>query len=418
MLTSLLVLVAVGVVVAYLQRRVGSDEAVRTARESAVLIGRGIIGPVLTEGAVRGEPDALAAVDRTVRERVLDDQIVRIKVWAEDGRIIYSDRRELVGQVFPLDADGRRLQPGEASAEISDLDGPDNVYEREFGRLLEVYYPLEVGGGTRVFVESYERYDGVAGDAGRIWRTLAPILVAALLLLWLAQAPVAWSMARRLRRGQTERELLLRHAVDASTAERQRIAADLHDGVVQRLAGTAYGLAATTERLRAADENEAAEALDESILTVRQSLRELRTLIVAIYPPILAAEGLEPALRDLIAPLSEKRIDAKIDMDANLRSSPEVEKLLFRGAQEALRNVLSHADAQTVVVSVSRDGERTTLTVDDDGRGIAGDDPRSPEDGHLGLALLAELASRMGGSVHVGPSPTGGTRMLLEVPRS
>jgi signal transduction histidine kinase len=146
-------------------------------------------------------------------------------------------------------------------------------------------------------------------------------------------------------------------------------------------------------------------------------MQELRSLIVEIHPPILANEGLAPALSDLVSPLAARNIVATLDVDAAIDPNPEIAKLLFRGAQEAIRNVLKHSGAQTVAVSVAESGGRVRLTVDDDGRGI---DPamraKREENGHVGLGLLRALTMDLGGSLDVTASKAGGTRLTLELP--
>ena len=113
--------------------------------------------------------------------------------------------------------------------------------------------------------------------------------------------PLVWRLDRRVRRAREERERLLRRAVEASDAERRRIAADLHDGVVQELAGASFALAAAAKRMPEAPAVSA--SLDRVAAGVRQSMRSLRSLLVEIYPPNLHTEGLTPALGDLLAPL-------------------------------------------------------------------------------------------------------------------
>ena len=106
-----------------------------------------------------------------------------------------------------------------------------------------------------------------------------------------------------------------------------------------------------------------------------------------------------------------------VEVPASLAASPTVERLIYRAAQEAVRNVVKHAEATTVSVRVSQDGGVTRLVVDDDGRG-----PDSSEmeerrrGGHVGLAILETLTGNLGGSVSVGRAPIGGTRLQVEVP--
>ena len=98
-------------------------------------------------------------------------------------------------------------------------------------------------------------------------------------------------------------------------------------------------------------------------------------------------------------------------------AAAETEQLLYRGAQEGLRNTLLHAGASTVVIAVEVDGGRACLTVDDDGRGVsARDRERARDDGHVGLDLLAALVADAHGTLKVAPRAPRGTRLRLEVP--
>ena len=109
-------------------------------------------------------------------------------------------------------------------------------------------------------------------------------------------------MARQLRKGQEEREQLLMRAIDASDAERRRIAGDLHDGVVQDLAGLSFSLAAASDRAAQRGAVESSEILDRAAASARRAVRQMRSLLVDIYPPNLHTVGLESALRDLLSP--------------------------------------------------------------------------------------------------------------------
>ena len=94
---------------------------------------------------------------------------------------------------------------------------------------------------------------------------------------------------------------MLQRAVDASADERRRIAGDLHDGVVQDLAGLSFGLSAAAERTAATGEEDAAAELRGGAEQTRQSVRAVRGLLVEIYPPRLRDAGLASALSDLVS---------------------------------------------------------------------------------------------------------------------
>jgi two-component system, NarL family, sensor kinase len=411
-LSGLVVVALLGVAAVFVFIRIGRSEAVADARDLTALAGRGIVAPALTPGLLRGDPAAVRAVDRVVRRHVLEGAVVRVKIWRGDGTIVYSDEPRLVGTRYPLGADERyAIRTGAVDAEVSDLSRPENRFERSQKKLLEVYLPIRAPGGRRVLYEEYLRYSSVAASANRVWHDFAPVLIGALVLLELVQVPLAYSLARRLRDRQREREQLLQQAVDASDTERRRIAADLHDGLVQDLAGISFDLAAEAEH-----GGTAAETLRRAAAATRACVRQLRTLLVQIYPPSLRDAGLEAALTDLLAPAATRGLRTSLHVDAGHLPS-ETEELLFRGAQEALRNVVTHSRASAVDVSVQRRNGSVELIVSDDGRGFDPEEAaRRRSGGHVGLDLLAALAQDAGGVLEVGPADSRGTSVRLEVP--
>jgi two-component system, NarL family, sensor kinase len=137
----------------------------------------------------------------------------------------------------------------------------------------------------------------------------------------------------------------------------------------------------------------------------------LRTLLVDIYPPDLHRTGLHAAVRDLVAPLGARGIDASVDVpDVSLPES--VETLLYRCAQESLRNVVLHSKASHVDVRVELEDGLARLTVADDGEGFE----LPAEEGHFGLRLLGDLARESGGRLDVRSSPGAGTKVRIEAP--
>ena len=414
-LAAVVLLAAVGLVV---QRRLATDDAIHGAEAMSELAGRGIVAPNLTDAALAGDPQALAALDAVVREHVLGGNVVRVKIWSPAGEILYSDERRLIGQRYVLgEDDAAVLRSGETEAEVSDLSAPENRFESGYDKLLEVYLPIRTTSGRTVLYESYEPFAGVAVDGRRVWLAFMPPLVGAVLLLWLTQAPLAWSMARRLKAGQSERERLLAGTIEAAERERRRIAGDLHDGVVQDLAGAAMSLAAARSAVRSAPPERTEAMLDEGVSTIRDSMRELRYLIVDISPPGLADGGLRVALNDLLGPLGDRGVRTRVAVDPGLELDTDAERLLYRGAQEGVRNALRHAGASEIAVTVGRQEGMVRLTVEDDGRGFSeGDRAAARGDGHLGLDLLSSLVSDARGALTVRSRPGEGTTLRLEVP--
>jgi signal transduction histidine kinase len=417
MVTSLGAIVVLAVAAVYLQQRIGERAAIRTARESAGLIARGIVEPVLTERSLTG-PDR-AALDRIIRTRVLDRSNVRVKIWNPNGTILYSDEPRLIGARFPLERDEIEvIATGGTVAGISDLSAPENRFENGNDRLLEVYRPVHVAPTGRVVLfEVYKRFDEASVSTLRVWRTSALALLGAVALIWLLQVPLALSLARRLRAGHEERERLLQRAVDASKIERGRIASDLHDGVVPQLAGTAYTLSAAARCAGSAPPAETASAMDESAGTVRDAIQQLRSLIVEIHPPHLESAGLAGVLEDLAAGVSSSGLEVDVEVEPGLHLQAESEQLLFRAAQEGLRNIVAHAQATRATLTVMPDAGGVVLLVADDGIGFttAGLAQRRAS-GHLGLELLAELAADAGGRLEMESQPGMGTTLRLRVP--
>ena len=405
-------LVAVGAT--FVLRRAGEHESVRDARQLTEAIGRSVIEPNLDEAVVRGDRAAFDRFDTLVRRDVIRDPVVRVKLWRRDGVIVYSDRRELVGARYILEDEERTaLASGRVDAGISDLDRPENRFERPHHKLLEVYMPVRTSSGEPLLFEAYLRYSDVAARGRRVWLTFAPALVAALLLLWLVQLPLALSLTRRLRREHGEREGLLLRALNASDVERRRIAGDLHDGVVQDLAGTSYRLAVAADGAETAPRGELADVLRRSAESTRQAMRQLRSLLIEIYPPNLREAGLGAALEDLVAGLSGRGIAATADVSQPVLSD-DAQRLVFRTAQEALRNVVDHAGAQSCSLTLRAAEDGVELLIRDDGRGF--DEALLHEReaaGHIGLRLLADRAQDAGGTLTVESTPGTGTTVRL-----
>jgi signal transduction histidine kinase len=416
--SALIVVLLVAVAETFILRRMGRNEAVRDARSATTLLGTEVVEPALEAGLLDGEPAAMDAVDEAVRRHVLSDQVMRVKLWEPSGRIVYSDEERLIGSVYPMRHEDRIAFGNQtAVAEITDLDRPENRFERSEEKVLEVYYPVHLPDGTPLMFETYMPYSSVAQSGNRVWLTFVAPLIGGLIFLELVQIPLAWSVTRKMARAQQERERLLKRAIDSSNLERLRIAADLHDGVVQDLAGISYSVRAMADRVADTAPADVTSSLRDDADLTKQAVRRLRTLLVEIYPPNLQRSGLRAALSDLTSPLSSLGMDVRLGLPESLELPASVEALLFRAAQESLRNVAKHSGAKEVRVDVEVVDGVARLSVSDDGRGFAmseGDPPR--REGHFGLDLLVDLANDSGGSFDIRSRPGDGTTVVLEVP--
>lgn len=414
--SGLLVSILLAVVIAALSRQAGTDQAEQSARQVAWLTATGIVEPQLTAAVLAGDPAALEQFNAVINDSVVQGSLVRVKLWNADGRIVYSNESRLIGQTFTLDEEERQaLEGGGTASEISDLSKPENQYERDFGTLLEVYTGITGPDGQPLLFEAYFLYDSVTEAGQAQWRTFAPTALGALLVLELVQVPFAWSLARRVQRQQQDAERLLRQAIDASDDERRRIAADLHDGVVQQLAGLTFTLDAA--RLGPPNPPRDRELLAEAAAQLRRTTGEMRSLLVDIYPPNLATEGLAAALSDLADTVERDGVQVELELaDADGLPLP-VSSVLFRAAQEILRYVVAHSRSRQVSVRLSRPAGRAILAIDDDGQGFEESAlPERRREGHVGLRSLGDLVRDSGGRLTVRSAPGQGTRVEVEVP--
>ena len=418
-LAGLAAVLLLGAVAYVLVGHVGRDQAIEDAKRIAGLVGTGIVAPGLTADPEHHPEQTRRTLDRLLGD-VVRDPLVRVKLWTEDGTIVYSDEPRLIGKTFGLGQEEvDALHNGTVEADLSDLNAPENRFERDQGQLLEVYFPITAPDGERLLFEAYTRYDAVTSTGRDIRLGIVPALLGALALLALLQIPLAARMARRIRDDYAGREALLRRAVDSSDRERRRIAADLHDGVVQEMAGTTYSLDALAAKQGI--DPASRDALREAAATTRGSIRELRTTLVEIYPASLdAAGGLENAIAGLLARLGGAGVEGELRFEADVAAiSLPSRELVYRVTQEALRNVEKHAQANEVSVLVEDCDRGVRVTVADDGVGFDPEAPRpqQQEEGHLGLSLISDLVADAGGTLEVSSHPGGGSRMIALVPR-
>ncbi|MDQ6846820.1 MAG: sensor histidine kinase [Candidatus Dormibacteraeota bacterium] len=397
-------------------------QAIQHAKDITQVEATGIVEPALSDSLLGRDPAAIGALDTIVRQRILDNDVVRVKLWTADGTVIYCDARQLIGRHFDLGtAELAALRRGAVDAGVSNLTDAENQYERSFGKLLQVYLTVHTPNGTPLLFETYQRYEAISQYQQSVWSSFLPVLIAGLGILFLVQIPLAVGMARRLRASLAERQVLLERVINASEQERRRIARDLHDGVVQRLAAVTFSLSALARRLTSGGGSRAPAAsapdVEHAAGETRAAMRDLRTLIVEIAPPNLHAEGIDNALRDLLEPLAAGGVAVSLDAPHDTALSAATTSLLFRVAQEALRNAGKHAGAAHVDVRLHNRGDHVSLEIDDDGRGFSTADLESRRrDGHVGLSLLRDLVADAGGSLRVVSEPQAGTRIAVEVP--
>ncbi len=416
LVTGLLALLMIAVGTFWLGSRAAAEQATYSARDKTELLAV-TVEPEVPEGLVDLDAGALDRFDQFARRRIVVDDIEHVKIWAADGTILYSDQTELIAEEYPLGDEKREVLAGApAQAEVSDLSARENRLETQTARLVEVYTRIRSPEGEWLLFETYFSENIINRRRNDLLSAFWPITFAAMGLVLLVATALLYALTRRLRRSAEERERLLEAAVEASEAERVRIARDLHDGVVQDLVGASFAMSALarTDALPESARHAAAEAGS----TIRSSLKSLRSLMVEIYPPDLRAEGLGAALQDLLAPAAAQGVAASATVEDAEPASDAAVGLVWRVAQEAVRNSLRHSGARTLGVAVNGEeragAKRLVLTVTDDGSGFDPSAPRSA--GHFGLRGLSGLVRDAGGRLDVQSSVGHGTTVHLEVP--
>jgi two-component system NarL family sensor kinase len=428
---ALLGMLAVGAGVILISGKIARDTALDDAENSATRLATYVLQPLLP-AALSGEPGQREALDRVVATRLTDGSLVLVIVWTADGEAIYSSSRGLEGERQPPSEELLRAINGEVASDIDDR--PElGLAGDESGPWLEVYAPLAID-DRRLAFEAYFSTDVIDRDVAVLRGQIIPLAVGAVAVLQLVQVPIVVSLGRRIRRHESERtELVARHLA-ASDRERRMIAADVHDGPVQDLAGVSYALGALRPSL---PETHRVTA-DRMITAVRTAVASLRRLMVDIYPPDLSGPGLSASLEDLAVPLRERGVTVHVSGGKLPEMSSAAAATLYRTAKEALANVVRHADADTVWISLQPDAvdhsPAVRLVVADDGVGLGAGrdtavdpptasiaDPATVEEtvrgnGHLGLRLVRDRVAEQGGTVRVENRAGGGTVLEAVVP--
>ncbi|MEV5571923.1 GAF domain-containing protein [Spirillospora sp. NPDC052269] len=286
----------------------------------------------------------------------------------------------IAGKVFE---EGAALRLADGAAVVREVGAPADL---EIGPLLVV--PLGVGAFARGALTVVNAPGAPTFSEG----------TQRLLEAFAGQAAVALELADRRR--DAERLALLE--------DRDRIARDLHDTVIQRLFATAMSLMAA---IKITQRREVAVRVQHAVDDLDATIRQIRSSIFA-----LQAEGDEDSLRGRVHTLVDAaaehlgfspsvRLDGHLDTDVD----EELGEQLLAVVREALSNVARHARATEVLVAVDAGGD-LTLRVEDDGVGI-------PEGGRRsGLRNMGERAEARGGSLSTRPRPGGGTVLIWRVP--
>jgi signal transduction histidine kinase len=322
-----------------------------------------------------------------------------LRVAAADGEGV----ADLVGDIIPSESKGSRVLARRKSERIDSLlEDPevDQVSARRAGGLTALVVPLIFHDKPIGVIYAFNK-DGpdprFTDDDLRLAEAFG------------TRAALAVHLSERV-----ARETL--HAIlEAEEAERSRIARELHDQTGSALSGVLLGLTAIDRATTLREARRASAALQK---TAKTTLENVGRLAFALRPSMLDDFGLAPALKALGAALEEQggpEVKLKVDHATAERLPARVETALYRITQEALTNVVKHANAKTVRITFARQEQSVVLTIDDDGCGFTR--AQVPGDG-FGLVGMRERTASVNGALDIESRPGTGTRLMVEIPIS
>lgn len=232
-------------------------------------------------------------------------------------------------------------------------------------------------------------------------------------LAWLAVAAAALSLvlswrSARVRALLEVRRRLVTESARADDRRNAELAEHLHDGPLQTLLAARLDLDEIRER-------NPDPALDRVRAALQETAAGLRSTVTELHPQVLAQLGLTPAVQELVRQFESRGVFT-VTADLEDVGHPQSQALLYRAARELLANVHKHARADTVHIGLRRHGERTVLTVTDDGRGFDADIvAQSVAEGHIGLASLQVRVEAAGGTMTINSRGGLGTTVTVSL---
>ena len=214
-------------------------------------------------------------------------------------------------------------------------------------------------------------------------------------------------------------QAISQRVVEIQETERRSLAAELHDRLGQDLATINLNLHLVKDQLSAGSRTKAGPRLDDSIALVERTVEVVRDVAGTLRPLVLDDYGLTVTLQshgEQFAARSGIRVSVEAPQPVP-RLRQDVEMALFRISQEALTNVLKHAQAGTVHLTLAVDAESVWLTIADDGCGFDAQPAMDHRARGLGLLIMQERLRAVGGSLRIESQPGAGTRVIARVRR-
>lgn len=239
------------------------------------------------------------------------------------------------------------------------------------------------------------------------------LLTGLLLLSWYRRSKLRQETAMKTELMQ-QQEQAIRAVMEAEENERQRIAKDLHDGVGQMMSAAKMNLSAFESELKF-DNEEQRHSFEKVINLVDESCREVRTVSHVMMPNALLKNNLGDAIREFTGKLNQKELRISVyteGLDERLDSN--IETMLYRVVQECVNNTIKHARASTLDISLIRDKDGISGTIEDNGKGFDAGNPEIMKG--IGMKNISSRIEYLKGTVDVDSAPGRGTVVGLHIP--
>ncbi len=211
-----------------------------------------------------------------------------------------------------------------------------------------------------------------------------------------------------------QQEMAVKAVIEAEENERQRIAKDLHDGVGQMMSAAKMNLSAFESEVKFANE-EQKQSLEKVIQLVDESCKEVRTVSHIMMPNALLKKNLAAAIRDFVDKLNNRILQAHVHTEGlDERMDSNIETVLYRVVQECVHNAIKHAGATTLDISLIRDKDGISGTIEDNGKGFDVADKENFEG--IGLKNITTRIEYLKGTVDFDSAPGRGTVVAFHVP--
>lgn len=387
----------------------------------------------------------LTELDRLLQETPLGKNIVSFKIWSPDGRIIYSPNKEIIGRYYESDEHFQMALSGQVSSEISNLDQPENEFEKQtWSQLIETYAPVMADNSGEVIAvsEFYQLPDNLKSQIKSAQAQSWMVVGIATLSMYFLLTGMIGRASNTIVSQQTQLNEKVLQLTDLLSKNKQlhlrvqraarrttslneqnlyRISSDLHDGPIQDIAVALLRIETIADACQgcqnqAIEEQNIPEHLDILQRSLETSLREIRSISAGLRLPELEELSTERVARRAVRDYKRKTgAVVKLIIEDIPREAPMPVKItIYRVLQEALFNGFRHADGKGQSVRVWDNNGNISFEVLDTGAGFT---PHSVSDNsNLGLAGMHERVELLGGSFQINSDYGSGTQIHVTLP--